>query len=285
MRRMYNSIFISLCIYSLISFTTQAFAQETNLELKNPEEESMPINDTDSVKTEKNVAEQEKTGEKEEQEEEETAANEEEENSEEEEKEKKAFLEKPAHPYLAIGANVGRMGYKFFQENSQEYNFFAFYSVSKKIFIHAEFGLGNEKVDYPHLTYNTKSSYLQIAFQYSFFKESHEWDKDRIYISPFVQVHAGNISEARIHVENQSGFTVEDIIASRNFIKSSVGARFNVEMEILPKILLSWHGQAALLIAANKFPEIKPQFIAGYGNADKNVNFQFGVNIAYYFGR
>ncbi|HLS71529.1 MAG TPA: DUF6048 family protein [Chitinophagaceae bacterium] len=270
MRRTYNFIFISLFLFSLINFNLRSFAQEVDSEVENSEEQVVQAPNLDSLEI---------NGEKENKEKKDA----EKENSEEEKK--KTFLEKKEHPYLAIGINVGRLGYKLLQENSQEYNLFAFYSLSKKIFLHTEFGFGKENIKYPHLIYNTQSSYLQIAIQYNFFKESHEWDRDRIYVSPFLQVHAGSISEAKIHMENQSGFIVEDIIPSNKFFKSSVGVRFNVEMEILPKILLSWHGQAALLIGANRFKDIKPQFIAGYGNADRNVNFQFGVNLAYYFGR
>jgi len=202
-------------------------------------------------------------------------------------KRKRLFKEwEPApYPYLSIGTNVGRYIYQAITKGPQEYQAFINYNWKRKFNVQLDAGWGKENIDYTHLKYNTSGFYISAQWQYNIIKAAHEYDKDRFYIAPFVSVHQGKISEASIFMSNHSGFNLEEEVAASTYIKAVLGVKLGVEVEVLPNVLLSWQGQAGLLLAPNSFENIKPNFIPGFGNGDRNLGFRFAFNIAYYFSK
>lgn len=202
-------------------------------------------------------------------------------------KRKRLFKEwEPApYPYLSIGTNVGRYVYQVISKGPQEYQAFINFSWKRKFNLQVDAGWGKENIDYSHLKYNTTGFYISGQWQYNLLKAAHDFDKDRFYIAPFVSVHQGNISEASIFMNNHSGFSLEEVVASSSYLKAVLGVKLGVEVELLPNVLLSWQTQAGALLAPNSFESIKPNFIPGFGNGDRNLGFRFAFNVAYYFSK
>lgn len=187
-----------------------------------------------------------------------------------------------ATPYWAIGTNLGRMIYQWSFFAPQEYNLFINLPIKKQFHSEVEIGRGHHEIDFTHLKYQTSSWFFNIQFQYNIISSYHTQDKDRFYIAPYWALHHGSIQNAELLIE-QPNFTLSESLENQQFLKSSFGIKVGVEVEVFPKLFLSWQGQAGLLIASNKFKEIKPMYIAGYGNSDQNIGFRFGFNISYYF--
>lgn len=185
-------------------------------------------------------------------------------------------------PYWAIGTNIGRMIYQWSFDGPQEYNIFINLPWKKTIHWEIETGAGKNNINYSHLKYNTHSWFINVQFQYNLISASHQKDKDRFYLAPYIGYHQGRIEDAELYIK-QTNFLLQENLASTSFYKATLGIKLGLEVEVFSNWLLSWQGQAGLLLAPNSFTEIKPNYIAGYGNADQNISFRFGFNVSYYF--
>lgn len=270
MRIIFNYISISIFSILLLVFNP-SFAQEVV-------KDSTLVNETIVEEIEEEVEEIDGT-------EKELDEENEEESDKKKKKERKNKLEKVAQPYIAIGTDFGTSIFRLSMSNSQEYSLFSYYSWREKMYFKIKGGWGKESIDYDHLKYNTHGAFLQLVMDYNILKFSHEKDKDRLYVGPFISGHWGQNSEAEFLIKNNTGFEMSDKIDGNSYFKAVIGANIGTEVEILRNVLLSWNGQVGILLGANKFKGIKPHFMPGYGNADNSVQFLFGVNLAYYFHR
>lgn len=184
---------------------------------------------------------------------------------------------------VRIGADLGTIVYNFAQENRTGYNFIADYALPKNVYLNLGTGFGKGNVDYDHLKYSTQSYFIRAGVDKSLLDQLSKNDFDIAFIGAAYGLGIGQRSAASYTVPTPFGPDISGTSPQQNFVVHWGELTAGIRVELWNNIFAGWNVRARFLLNTGVFDELAPNFIAGYGKADKATSFGFNFYLCYAF--
>jgi len=155
------------------------------------------------------------------------------------------------------------------------------YKYREKSFLVTEAGWGRGAYDYPHMAYNTNAYYFRAGIENSLLTPRHPFDFDVAFVGFRYAIGVGNRGDATYTFDSPFGGTFTNTVDAESFFVHWGEAVAGMKLEVMPRLFLGWTGRAKFLFNNSRFKNIKPHYIAGYGNADNSTSFDIGLNVQY----
>ncbi len=195
-----------------------------------------------------------------------------------------AKIKEPKPPYLhqfRIGFDMAKVVNNFLSDNNTAYEIQADYRLRKDVYIAAEGGWGRGKVDKTELSYTTNSTYLRLGLEKSMLDRINKRDLDLAFFGFRYGLGIGNRSDAAFLVPSPFGVPTEGSSPGQNFVIHWGEMVAGIKTELWNGIYAGWSFRAKFLLNPGVFPELAPNFIAGYGRADRATSFDFNFYLSY----
>ena len=161
------------------------------------------------------------------------------------------------------------------------YEVAADYYIGRDLYAVLEAGFGSGRFNYDDLRYTSRNAFARIGVEKSLLVRlaPDDWD------GAFAGVRLGYAPVRR----GEATYTTRDTVWGSTSgmvpaLTRGVGwaeITGGVRVEIVPRVQLGWTIRGKFLLAQNAFTDLRPSFIAGYGQGDKNTVFDFNVWVAY----
>ncbi len=187
-------------------------------------------------------------------------------------------------PQIKLLVDVGNLGLNFLDDRRNDYEISVDYLYRNNWYIVAEGGYAEGKMDYDNLRYRTTSGYLRIGGDKSLLEPISKRDLDIVFFGFRYGIGMGNRGDAYYVVPSQFGPSKEGIFESQDFIVHWGEMTAGMRVELWQGIYAGWNFRARFLLNGKIFEQkISPNYIAGYGVADKATSFGFNIYLGYAF--
>ena len=187
-------------------------------------------------------------------------------------------------PQIKLLLDVGNLGLNFLDERRNDYEISADYLYRNNWYIVAEGGYAEGKIDYDNLKYRTTSSYLRVGGDKSLLEPISKRDLDIVFFGFRYGIGMGTRGDAYYVVPSQFGPSKEGVFESQDFIVHWGEMTAGMRVELWQGIYAGWNFRARFLLNGKVFEQkISPNYIAGYGVADKSTSFGFNIYLGYAF--
>ena len=183
---------------------------------------------------------------------------------------------------LNIGVDVVRPVVNYLVSNKYGYIFGADYYMRYEMYLAAEGGWGGSNVSYPDLAYKTTNSFLRFGFNKCVLARNNPNDWDMMFVG--LRVGAADVKRT------PATFTVVDSVWGNTAPGSTPGQNFlavwgeltgGMRVEVAKGLMAGWNLSGRFILNGRSFNDLSPLYIAGYGEGDKNVVFDFSLYISY----
>lgn len=194
-----------------------------------------------------------------------------------------ATAKKPPYLHqLRFGIDVLRLGLNFANPNAQGYNFSSDYLLRSAWYIVAEGGYGFGAIDYDNLKYNSNSFFLRIGGDKSLLVPISATDLDIVFFGFKYGIAYGQRGEVWYKINSLFGSEHTGSVEADNFFAHWGEMNFGLRTEFWKGIYAGWNFRAKFLLNGKSFAEtVAPNYIAGYGRADKSTIFDFSLFLMY----
>lgn len=155
------------------------------------------------------------------------------------------------------------------------------YYIGRELYAVAEGGFGTARQEYDDLRYTSRNAFVRAGLDKSLLVRlaPNDWDMASIGVRfAYAPVRRGEAAfTTRDTVWGSTTGTVPAVSRGIHWMEIVGGMR----VEILPKIQVGWNIRGRFLFSQNAFTDLRPSFIAGYGQGDKNTVFDFNVWVVY----
>ncbi len=191
--------------------------------------------------------------------------------------------EKPPYLHqLRFGIDVLRLGMNFGNPTSQGYNFSGDYLLRSSWYLVAEAGYGKGQIDYPNLKYTSNSAFIKLGGDKSLLLPVNAIDLDYVFFGFRYGLGFGQRGETWYKTSSLFGSEHEGTIAADNFIAHWGEMNAGIRTEFWKGIYAGWNFRAKFLLNGKSFANnVSPNYIAGYGSADKSTIFDFSIFVMY----
>lgn len=194
---------------------------------------------------------------------------------------------KPAEPadsrQMRISFDISRPVLNLSRPNQQSYEFVADYYLRRELYVVLEGGWGSSKYDYPDLSYTSNNPFVRVGVEKTLVKRLAGNDWDQVFLGCRYGVGFVHRSEATYVVADSVWGTTSGTIGSANATAHWAEVLAGVRIELLPRFMVGWNARTRFLLNDRAFDELAPAFIAGYGQGDKSVVFDFNFYLCYAF--
>lgn len=194
---------------------------------------------------------------------------------------------KPAEPadshQLRFSVDISRPVLNLARSNQQSYEFMLDYYLRRELYLVLEGGWGKSEYDYPDLSYSSNNPFVRAGIEKTVVKRLAGNDWDQVFLGCRYGVGFVHRSEASYVVEDSVWGTTSGTVESANTTAHWAEVLAGVRVELFPRFMVGWNGRARFLLNDRAFNELAPQFIAGYGQGDKSVVFDFNFYLCYAF--
>jgi len=190
----------------------------------------------------------------------------------------------PKPPYVhqfRIGFDISRIAFNLADKTKQGYEIQADYLLRNAIYLVAETGFGNGKVDYDNLQYDNSGYFFKFGVDKSFLDIVSKQDFDIGFIGARYGIGSGKRSEAAYFVASPFGPPAEGKVPRQNFIVHWGEITGGIKVELGKGIFAGWNARMRFLLNAGVFKELAPNYIPGYGKGDKSTSFDFNFYLSY----
>lgn len=185
------------------------------------------------------------------------------------------------HHQLRIGIDIAKPIGNAFIDNKHSYEATLDYLIKKELYAVIEAGVGQSNVDYPDLKYTTNNSFIKIGVDKSMIPRLFSSDWDMIFVGARYGIAFIKRNEASYITNDAFWGTTTGTIASKNITGHWAELTVGIRVELFKGFYAGYTGRAKFLINQKAFQELPPYFIAGYGNGEKNTNFDFNFYLLY----
>lgn len=191
---------------------------------------------------------------------------------------------KPPYVHLVrIGFDLASVAFNIAQPNKTSYEFMADYALRNNIFLNAGTGFGRGAIDYNHLKYSTNSYFVRLGVDKSLLDKINSHDFDIAFIGAGYGIGIGQRSAANYLVSSPFGPDIHGSIPAQNFVVHWGELTAGIKVEFWKGIYAGWNLRAKFMLNPGVFEELAPNFVSGYGNADKTTSFGFNFYVCYAF--
>jgi len=155
------------------------------------------------------------------------------------------------------------------------------WSVGRELYLVAEGGWGRASFDYPDLSYTSRSTFAKVGLDKSLLVRLDEKDWDGAQFGFHYGIAPVRISDARYTTSDTVWGGGAGVVPGRSGLYHWGEIAGGVRLQLVPQIFAGWNIRARFLLNQNSFPELRPSFVAGYGQGDRNTVFDFNVYVGY----
>lgn len=203
-------------------------------------------------------------------------------NEEAQQIEQKKKAKQPYQPQVRLLFDVGNFALNFTESGRKDYEFCIDYLYKNNWYLVAEGGIAKGNIDFNNLKYQTNSSYLRIGGDKSLLPAIHNRDFDIVFFGFRYGAGFGTRSEVYYEIPSQFGPTRDGQLEAQNFFVHWGEMTGGIRVELWKGIYAGWNFRARFLLNPKTFEQkLTPNYIAGYGNADKGTSFGFNIYLGY----
>lgn len=156
------------------------------------------------------------------------------------------------------------------------------FELLKDMFVGAEFGFQNTKVEKTNYTYSGNGYYTRIGVDYNFMKHVDEKSLDKMLIGlhygfTTFNHQAENVRVPSTYYGDFTGGAIEKNWLSANWLEVALGMR----AELLANFYLGWSLRIRMKVWGENDPNLQPYYIPGFGRAYGNNAFGFNYSLFY----
>lgn len=180
-----------------------------------------------------------------------------------------------------VGIDLMRIGFNFSNPQRQGFDLQADYRDRNVHYWAAEAGFGKGKIDYGHLSYNATNAYLRIGVDQAMLKPERRTDFDIVFIGARYGAAFGQRSEATYTFDSPFGGEYTGTQPAQSYFVHWGEVLFGMKLEVWKRCFMGWTVRGKFLFNGGIFKEITPDYIAGYGSADKPTTFDVNLYLSY----
>lgn len=181
---------------------------------------------------------------------------------------------------VRIGLDLSRFAFNAMNTNSNSFEAQADYALRNN-FLSVEAGFGKGNYSYSHLDYKSNSTFIRFGVDKPLLEKSHEQDYDLFFVGVRYGAGFGNRGKASYTIVNIFGDPILGFVPAQSFFAHWGELTLGVKVEMWQNLYAGWNFRAKFLLNASSFDQLAPNFIAGYGAADRTTNFDFNFYVAY----
>jgi hypothetical protein len=183
---------------------------------------------------------------------------------------------------LCIGMDYFHPIVNYFATGQGAYEITADYYTKNEYYLVMEGGWGWSNVNYPNLlNYTTKNSFLDFGFNKTVLPRDRPTDWDKMFIG--LSLAGSYISRERAHytIVDPLWGIVDSYTNAQSFPAIWAELSGGVRVELWKGICAGWTARGKFMLNGKSFNNLSPQYIAGYGQGEKNVVFDADMYISY----
>ncbi len=185
-------------------------------------------------------------------------------------------------PQLRLLFDVGNFGINFLDDSRTSIEASADYHYKNDWYLVSEAGYAKGVIDYENLKYNTNSFYVRIGADKSLLKPISNRDLDIVFFGFRYGIASGTRGDATYIVRSQFGPSRSGIMEQQNFLMHWGEMTGGIRVEMWKGIYAGWNFRAKFLLNGKVFDnKLAPNYVAGYGAAEKGTSFGFNVYVGY----
>lgn len=185
-------------------------------------------------------------------------------------------------PQLRFLFDIGNFAFNFADESRTSYEFSLDYQYKNSWYLVAEMGYAKGNIDYENLKYKTNSGYLRIGGDKSLLQPISDRDFDIVFFGFRYGAAIGQRTDATFIVPSSFGPSREGSMPAQDFFVHWGEMTGGIRVEMWKGIYAGWNFRAKFMLNSKTFEnKLTPNYIAGYGKADKGTSFGFNVYLGY----
>jgi hypothetical protein len=153
--------------------------------------------------------------------------------------------------------------------------------MGRDLYAVLETGFGSGRFDYEDLRYSSRNPFVRLGIEKSLLVRLSPEDWDGAFAGVrygYAPVRRGEATfSTRDTVWGVTSGTIPALTKGVSWMEITGGVR----VEIVNQVQLGWTVRGKFLFSQSAFTDLRPSFIAGYGQGDKNTVFDFNVWVAY----
>jgi len=184
---------------------------------------------------------------------------------------------------LCIGVDYFHPIINYFITGQGAYEIAADYYTKNEYYLVLEGGWGWSSVNYPNvLSYTTKNSFLDFGFNKTLLPRDRPTDWDKMFIGlslAAADIHRGNAKYSI--VDSLWGIDTGSKPAPKPYPAIWAELSGGVRVELWKGLSAGWTVRGKFMLNGKSFNNLSPQYIAGYGQGEKNVVFDVDMYVSY----
>ncbi len=200
--------------------------------------------------------------------------------TEEEESEPKAKPLEVGHQ-LCIGVDIFNPIVNSFSGAKSSYEGAISYYLKNEYYLAAEGGMGGSKADYDDLKYTSNNYFGRIGFNKSLLTRNSDHDWDMLFAGMRVAMANVKRSAATYTITDTVWGDQTGLSEAKSFAAVWAEVTLGMRVELLRGVMAGWNLRAKFMMNGRSFEDVAPLNIAGFGQGDKNANFNFNLYVCY----
>lgn len=185
---------------------------------------------------------------------------------------------------LRFGFDLSRLAFNQLYKDQEQLNAYEFeldYFLKKDMYLVAEGGWGNASLTYDDLAYQSSNVFFRAGINKSLLPRLKQNDWDMAFVGLRYGFGMINRSAAQYTITDSTWGVVSGSVPATSFNAHWIEITGGVRVEVAKHIFIGWNMRGKFMLNPNKFRELPPYNIAGYGKGEKNTIFDFNVFLSY----
>jgi hypothetical protein len=187
--------------------------------------------------------------------------------------------------YFRIGVDASKFIASNVSKNYEAVEFAMDANYKSNLILSSEFGFGNSFVKNEYLNYKSNNVFMRLGIDKTLFNKEFAGDMDNAFIGIRYGFGFVNRGEADYTVYNTIYGNSVGQIKDAQFLTHWLELTGGFKMELKKNIFIGWNIRMKTFINPKKFEQLPPNYLAGYGRADKNTAFGYNFYLMYGFGK
>lgn len=182
---------------------------------------------------------------------------------------------------LRMGWDMAGTARNFLAEGLRSYELCADYYFRKELYFAGEVGWGNSQISYPALQYRSDNFFLRAGIDKALFNRKRPSDWSMAFMSVRYGVAITRRGDARYATDDGLGNQTSGVIPSNYFSLHWLEIGGGIKLELVKGLFAGWTVRSRFALNQKSIGDLKPAFVAGYGPAEKALNFDFNFYLSY----
>jgi hypothetical protein len=186
--------------------------------------------------------------------------------------------------YFRIGIDASKIIASNMVKDYEALEFLIDANYKNNLVLSSEFGFGNSMVENEYLSYKSNNLFMRLGIDKTLFNKEFAGDMDNAFIGVRYGFGLVNRGQANYTVFNSIYGNSIGQIKEAQFLTHWLELTGGFKVEFKKNIFIGWHIRMKTFINPKKFEQLPPNYVAGYGRADKNTAFGYNFYLLYGIG-